>query len=61
MIERVKNCDDNEIDKIIFLNFKDLINSIDSNEFIKGIEDQLGLGDSTPIEETITQKQSLKF
>ena len=51
MAERVKNCDDNELNKIIFGNLKDLINSIDSNQLVKGIEDQLGFGGSTFIEE----------
>ena len=51
MNERVKNCDDYELKKMIFDNLKDLINSIESNQLIKGIEGHLELGDSTPIEE----------
>ena len=50
-IERAKNCDDNELNKIIIDNFKDPINSIYSNQLFKGIEGQFGFRRSILIEE----------
>ena len=60
MNERVNNCDENEVKKIVFNYLKDLINSIESNQLIIGLEDQFEFGGKTPIEEEKYLKHSQK-
>ena len=61
MNENAKNCDENEVKKIVFDYLKYLINSVESNQLIIGLEDQFDFGGKTPIEEEKCPETSSKI